>query len=439
MCVRVREFTSLSHSLRWLLHLQRDSNLVKNRVVITGVGVVSPLGLDSKTTWKGLLAGKSGVGRVTAFDPDGLETTIAAEVDGFDPEAYVGRKQARRMDRFVQLGAAATLEAVQHARLQIARNNGERVGVMVASGIGGIITLSQQLGVLHTKGPSRISPFLVPMMLPDMASGQISMMLGAKGPNYAAVSACSSGADALGLAFEAIRRGEVDVVVAGGAEAAICPIGLAGFNACQALSRRNDEPQKASRPFDAERDGFVLGEGAAVLVLESMDSAVKRAADAISEIVGYGSTADAHHITKPAPEGEGGARAMKQALQVAGLQPEEIEYINAHGTSTPLNDKYETMAMKSVFGEEAYSIPVSSTKSMTGHLLGAGGALEAAVCVMAIANCAIPPTTNLEFPDPDCDLDYTPHVCREGRIRTAMSNSFGFGGHNASLIFQAIE
>ena len=377
MCVRVREFTSLSHSLRWLLHLQRDSNLVKNRVVITGVGVVSPLGLDSKTTWKGLLAGKSGVGRVTAFDPDGLETTIAAEVDGFDPEAYVGRKQARRMDRFVQLGAAATLEAVQHARLQIARKQRR-----ARRGDGRQWHRRDHhpvpaAGVLHTKGPSRISPFLVPMMLPDMASGQISMMLGAKGPNYAAVSACSSGADALGLAFEAIRRGEVDVVVAGGAEAAICPIGLAGFNACQALSRRNDEPQKASRPFDAERDCFVLGEGAAVLVLESMDSAVKRDADAISEIVGYGSTADAHHITKPAPEGEGGARAMKQALQVAGLQPEEIEYINAHGTSTPLNDKYETMAMKSVFGEEAYSIPVSSTKSMTGHLLGAGGALEA--------------------------------------------------------------
>ena len=412
---------------------------MKNRVVVTGVGVVSPVGLDRESTWNSLLEGRSGVDRISAFDAEGLETTIAAEVDGFDPEAYVGRKQARRMDRFAQLAAAATLEAAEHAGLGVEATNSERVSVMVASGIGGIITLSEQIGVMNARGASRVSPFLVPMMLPDMASGQLSMLLGAKGPNYAAVSACSSGGDALGLAFEAIRRGEVDVVFAGGAEAAICPIGVAGFNACQALSKRNDEPQKASRPFDAQRDGFVLGEGAAVLVLESMDSAVRRDASIIAELSGYGSTADAHHITQPAPEGEGGARAMRRALEVAGVDPSEVDYINAHGTSTPLNDKFETMAMKSVFDEEAYNIPISSTKSMTGHLLGASGALEAAVCVLAIASSAIPPTTNLEFPDPECDLDYTPNAVRQVNVKAAMSNSFGFGGHNACLIFQAVE
>ena len=412
---------------------------MNNRVVVTGIGTVSPLGLDRETTWRNLLAGKSGIDRITAFDAEGFETTIAAEVKGFDPEAYVGRKQARRMDRFVQLAAAATLEAAEHSAVEIGPANRDRVSVMIASGIGGIITLSEQMGVLHAKGPTRISPFLVPMMLPDMASGQVSMMLGARGPNYSTVSACSSSADTLGLAFEALRRGEMDAVLAGGAEAAICPIGMAGFNACRALSKRNDEPQKASRPFDAKRDGFVLGEGAAVLVLEGLETALKRGATPIAEMVGYGSTADAHHITQPAPDGEGAARAMRLSLQQAGVTPEELDYINAHGTSTPLNDKYETIAMKSVLDEEAYRIPISSTKSMTGHLLGAGGAMEAAICVMAIANWAIPPTTNLEFPDPDCDLDYTPHLPWRGRVGVAMSNSFGFGGHNASLVFRSIE
>ena len=410
-----------------------------NRVVITGIGVVSPVGLDRHTTWKSLLSGESGVDRITAFDPEGFGTTIAAEVKDFDPEPYLGRKEARRMDRFVQLAALATLEAAEHAGVKVEQNNSERISVMIASGIGGIITLSEYIGVLNARGPSRVSPFLVPMMLPDMASGQVSMLLGARGPNYSTVSACSSAADTLGLAFEAIRRGDVDMVLGGGAEAAICPIGVAGFNACQALSKRNDEPQKASRPFDAQRDGFVLGEGAAVLVMESMDSATRREATPLAEMVGYGSTADAYHITQPAPEGEGAARAMRMALEQAAIMPDDIDYINAHGTSTPLNDKYETMAVKSVFGEEAYKIPISSTKSMTGHLLGASGALEAAICVMSIANWAIPPTTNLEFPDPECDLDYTPHLPRRGRVRTAMSNSFGFGGHNASLVFQAIE
>ena len=412
---------------------------MKNRVVVTGVGIVSPVGLTRDTTWSNLLDGKSGIDSISAFEPDGLETTIAAEVDGFDPTDHVTRKEARRMDRFVQLGAAATLEAVEHAGLHINGTNSERVSVIVASGIGGIITLSEQIGVMDARGASRVSPFLVPMMLPDMASGQISMLLGAKGPNFAPVSACSSAADALGVAFGLVRSGTVDFAVAGGSEAAICPIGVAGFNSCKALSTRNDDPQKASRPFDAERDGFVLGEGGAVLILENMDSATDRGVTPVAEIVGYGSTADAHHITQPAPEGEGGARAMKIALDDADLQPYEIDYINAHGTSTQLNDKYETMAMKTVFGEDAYKIPISSTKSMTGHLLGASAALEAAVAVLSISEGVVPPTINLEVPDPECDLDYTPHLPKRGRVRTAMSNSFGFGGHNASLVFQEFQ
>ena len=412
------------------------SILTPNRVVVTGIGIVSPLGLDRQGTWKSLLAGKSGVGPITCFDSNGFQTTIAAEVKDFDPEAVVGRKQARRMDRFVQLASVATMEAVEHANVSIQPESAHRVSVMIASGIGGVITLSEQVGVLNERGPGRVSPFLVPMMLPDMASGQVAMLLGAKGPNYSSVSACSSAADTIGLAFEAVRRGDADIVFAGGAEAAICPIGVAGFNACQALSRRNDEPEKASRPFDADRDGFVLGEGAAVLVLENMESAMSRGAEPIAEMTGYGSTADAYHITQPAPEGEGAARAMRLALDQAHLAPDEIGYINAHGTSTPLNDKFETMALKTVFSEQAYKIPISSTKSMTGHLLGASGALEAAVTVIAIAEWAIPPTTNLETPDPDCDLDYTPNLARRGRVRAAISNSFGFGGHNATLAFQ---
>ena len=412
---------------------------MKNRVVVTGIGIVSPLGLDRPSTWTSLIAGESGVGPIAAFDPEGYQTTIAAEVKGFEPEGIVGRKQARRMDRFVQLAAVAALEAVEHSGITISPTNRDRVSVMIASGIGGIITLSNQVGVLHQRGPSRISPFLVPMMLPDMASGQVSIMLGAKGPNYATVSACSSGADAIGQALELLQEGDADVVLAGGAEAAVCPIGVAGFNACHALSTRNHDPQAASRPFDAERDGFVIGEGAAVLVMESLHSAVSRGAAPIVEVVGYGSTADANHITQPAPEGEGAARAMKIAIQKAGLQPDEIDYVNAHGTSTPLNDKYETMAMKGVFDEDAYNIPISSTKSMTGHLLGASGALEAAISSLAIAEEIIPPTINLQNADPECDLNYTPNKSQPKRVNAAMSNSFGFGGHNASLTFRRYE
>lgn len=412
---------------------------MKNRVVVTGIGIVSPLGLDRSSTWESLVAGKSGVAQIASFDTEGFRTTIGAEVKGFDAAQFVGRKEARRMDRFVQLGAVAALEAVEHAGLSITPDNSDRVSVMIASGIGGIITLSEQVGVLGTRGPSRISPFLVPMMLPDMASGQVSIMLGAKGPNYSTVSACSSGADSIGQALEALQEGDADVALAGGSEAAICPIGVAGFNACQALSTRNDNPEGASRPFDLERDGFVIGEGAAVLVMETFQSAIERGATPIVEVVGYGSTADANHITQPAPEGEGAARAMKIAIRKAGLQPDDVNYVNAHGTSTPLNDKYETMAMKGVFDEQAYKVPISSTKSMTGHLLGASGAIEAAITSLAISDETIPPTINLQNADPDCDLNYTPNVARHERIEAALSNSFGFGGHNASLAFRRFD
>ena len=408
------------------------------RVFITGIGAVTPVGLNAVDSWSNLKKGESGIGPITSFDTDGFETTIAAEIPSFDPERHVSKKQARRMDRFVQLGAVAALEAIQDSGLKIDDSNSDRVSVMVASGIGGIITLSEQIEVLNDRGPNRVSPFLVPMMLPDMASGQISMLLGAKGPNYSTVSACASGSDTIGMAFEAIRRGDVDAAITGGAEAAICPVGVAGFNACQALSKRNDDPKGASRPFDAERDGFVLGEGAGVIVLENQSSMEKRGGTPIAEMVGYGATADAHHITQPGPEGEGGARAMKRALNQAKVYPDELSYINAHGTSTPLNDKFETMAIKNVMGEKAFTTPISSTKSMTGHLLGASGALEAVITIMSISDQVAPPTINLTNADPDCDLDYTPNRAQNHTIDIAMTNSFGFGGHNASIIFKKL-
>lgn len=412
---------------------------MNKRVVVTGMGVICPVGNDVTSAWAALVRGESGIGRITRFDATGFETQIAGEVKGFDPVAYMGAKEARRMDRFTQLAVAAAYQALQYARLSVAPENAYDIGVLVGSGIGGIGTLSDQIQVLNTRGPGRISPFLVPMMISDMASGQISISLGLKGPNLGVVSACSTSAHALGEATEIIKRGDAEVMVAGGSEAAVVPIGIAGFTAMKALSTRNDEPEKASRPFDAKRDGFVLGEGAAVVILESLSYAEKRGAPILAEVVGYGSTADASHITAPAEDGEGAARAMMMAMKRAGLEPHQIDYLNAHGTSTPLNEKCETLAIKWAFGDYAYQLPVSSTKSMTGHLLGAAGALEAAVCIEAIRNGVIPPTINYEFPDPDCDLDWVPNVARTQQVRTAMSNSFGFGGHNVSLIFSRYD
>ncbi len=400
---------------------------------------MSPVGLNVRSTWQSLLAGRSGVDYITAFDTEAFDTKIAAEVTDFDPLDCMDRKEARRNDRFVQFATGAALEALSQAELTIDSSNAEDVGVIVGSGIGGISTLSNQFRVLSERGPSRVSPFLVPMMIADMASGHLSIRLGAKGPNFCTVSACSSGADAIGEAAEIVKRGEARAVVAGGAEACIVPISVAGFASAGALSKRNDDPTKASRPFDADRDGFIIGEGAAILVLEELDFARDRGATILAELVGYGATADAHHITQPAAGGEGGARAMTIALKKACLRPNEVDYINAHGTSTPLNDRFETMAIKSVFGADAYKIPISSTKSMTGHLIGAAGALEATISVLAITESACPPTINLENPDPDCDLDYTPHTPRRGRINVTLSNSFGFGGHNSCLVFRRFE
>jgi 3-oxoacyl-[acyl-carrier-protein] synthase II len=417
------------------LHHQGDLKM-ENRVVVTGIGLVTPLGLDRKSTWKALLKGESGIDYISSFDTEGFSTRIAAEVKGFEPAGLLGKKESRRMDRFTQFASVAALEALEHAGIKMEQEDPDRVAVLIGSGVGGIITISEQHIILNERGASRVSPFLVPMMLSDMASGQVSMMIGAKGPNFSTVSACATGADSIGEAAEMIKRGRVNVAVAGGTEAAICPIGVAGFNSCLALSTRNDDPKGASRPFDAGRDGFVLGEGAGVLILESEQHAKDRGATIIAELAGYGSSSDAHHVTQPHPEGEGAARAMNYALSQAGMTPKDITYINAHGTSTPLNDKFETIAMKRVFGEHAYKVPISSTKSMTGHLLGAAGGIEAAFSVMAITESAVPPTINLQEPDPDCDLNYTPHTPLRGRVSTAMSNVFGFGGHNASLIFR---
>jgi 3-oxoacyl-[acyl-carrier-protein] synthase II len=410
-----------------------------DRVVVTGIGLVTPVGSDRKSTWDSLMAGKSGIDYISLFDAEGFTSRIAAEVDGFDAAALLGRKEAKRLDRFSQFAAVASLEAIEDAGIDMATEDPDRVGVLIGSGVGGIITITEQHKVMLDKGPKRVSPFLVPMMLGDMASGQVSMMIGAKGPNFSTVSACATGADSIGEALEMIRRGRADVVIAGGTEAAVCEIGVAGFNSCMALSTRNDDPQGASRPFDSGRDGFVLGEGAGVLVLESIEHAEKRGANVLAELVGYGASSDSHHVTQPHPEGEGAARAMKWALDDAKLQPEDVVYINAHGTSTPMNDKFETIAMKRMFGDHAYKLAISSTKSMTGHLLGAAGGIEAAFSVLAVKEGAIPPTINLEIPDPDCDLNYTPNKAVKQEVEVAMSNVFGFGGHNASLVFKSFQ
>ena len=409
---------------------------INNRVVVTGIGILCPVGLNASSTWEALIAGKSGIDYITLFDPEPFATKFAGEVKGFEPTDYVSRKEARHMDRFIQLAVAASSQAVKQAGMQINLSNQNNIGVIIGSGFGGLLTLSEQIRILLERGPDRVSPFLIPMLLADMASAQVSIMLGAKGAYFCTASACSSGSDAIGAAYEIIRRGDARAMLAGGSEAAVTPIGIAAFNALRALSTRNSEPQLASRPFDAEREGFVLSEGAAALMLEDLSFAQRRGANILAEIIGYGVSSDAYHVTQPTEDGEGAVRAMQMALNKAGLATTEIDYINAHGTSTPLNDKMETKAIKAVFGDTAYHIPISSTKSMMGHLLGGGGAVEAAICVMVIQHGIIPPTINLTHPDPECDLDYVPNIARQAKVTTALSNSFGFGGHNSVLVLR---
>lgn len=406
------------------------------RVVITGMGVVTSLGFSMEALWENLLAGKSGVGPITAFDPTEFTTRIAAQVHGFNPEDYMERKEARRMDRFVQFAVAASRIAMDHSGLKIDESNADGVGVLIGSGIGGIVTIEDQLMVMVNKGADRISPFFIPMLIADMGSGQVSILFGAKGPNTTVVTACATGTHAIGDAYQIIKRGDAEAMICGGAEAAICRLGVGGFCAARALSTRNDDPEHASRPFDATRDGFVMGEGAGVMILESLPTALARGAHIYAEVIGYGLSGDAYHITAPAPEGEGAARSIKMALRTAGIQPEDVDYINAHGTSTIPNDKLETAAIKSVFGQHAYKLAVSSTKSMTGHLLGAAGAVEAAIGAMAIERQIAPPTANYTTPDPECDLDYIPNKPRKMEIDVVLSNSFGFGGHNATILLR---
>jgi len=409
------------------------------RVVITGLGAVTPVGNQVSTMWDNLLAGKAGAGLITLFDVAAFQTKFACEVKGFDATAVIGKKEARRMDRFTQFAVVAAHQALLDSTLVVNAANTARIGVYIGTGIGGIGTLETELRLLVAKGPDRVSPFLVPMMLPDTAAGQVAIQFGLRGPNMAIVTACASGNNAIGEATECIRRGAADVMVAGGAEAGITPLSLAGFNNMTAISTHNAVPTQASRPFDKERDGFVIGEGSGMLVIEELEHARARGAKIYGEILGYGATADAYHITAPEEHGAGAVRAMQAALQQAGLQPDQIDYINAHGTSTPLNDRSETLAIKTVFGEAAYRIPISSTKSMTGHLLGAAGAVEAVICARVLTDAIIPPTINYEHPDPACDLDYVPNTARPAAIKTIMSNSFGFGGHNAVLIFSRYQ
>ena len=403
------------------------------RVAVTGVGAISPVGLDSNESWNSIKNGKLGISKIFSFDSSNLAVHIAAEVKGFLPEEKLGKKDSRRLDRFSQFACVAAMEAFDMSGLDAESLDMTRFSSIVGSGVGGIMTLSDQFDVFFNKGPERISPFLIPMMLPDMASGNVSMKLGLKGINYSPVSACATGTDAIGQAFDLIVKGDIDYAVAGGSEAAICPIAVAGFDSCRALSS-NQDPESACRPFDKERDGFILGEGAGILLLENYDVAVKRGANILAEVVGYGASSDAHHITQPSPGGEGAARAMNLALKRAKVNSDEIKYINAHGTSTPLNDKFETMSIKTVFGNDT-KIPISSTKSMTGHLLGAAGGIEAVFCIKALQDQVAPPTINYKNPDEDCDLDYIPNESRETSLEMVMSNSLGFGGHNASLIF----
>ena len=407
---------------------------MRKRVVVTGLGCVSPVGNNVQETWRSLLAGKSGAAPITNFDASAHKTKFAAEVKGFDGAALFGPREARKMDRFAQFATAAALEALGQSGLKIDESNRDRVGILIGTGIGGILTLLDNVEVMRERGPERVSPFLIPMMISDSAAGMLAIRLGARGPNMSLATACASGTNSIGEAAEMIRRGAADAMIAGAAEAGIAAVAMAGMNVMTALSTRNDAPEQASRPFDKNRDGFVMGEGAGVLILESLEHAQARGASVLCEFTGYGTSDDAHHISAPAENGAGAAISMRLAMEDAGLSINDVDYINAHGTSTQLNDKSETAAIKTVFGEQAYQIPVSSTKSMTGHLLGASGALEAAVCAMVLHENVLPPTINYETPDPACDLDYVPNQPRAAEPSHIMSNSFGFGGHNATLI-----
>ncbi|MEK7281625.1 MAG: beta-ketoacyl-ACP synthase II [Chloroflexota bacterium] len=410
-----------------------------NRVVVTGIGAISPLGLSMEETWVGLMEGRSGVGAITLFDVSAYPTKFGAEVKGFDPLNYLDRKEVRHMDRFCQFAVVAASQAIQAAQLKVDANNESDIGVFLGSGIGGLTSALEQHLVLIEKGVDRVSPFTATMMISDIAAGQTAIALGIKGPNVCITSSCASSSDAIGMAFELVRRGDAIAMLAGGSEAVLNTVGFAAFCANRAMSVRNGEPQRASRPFDATRDGMVMGEGGAVLVMENLEFALSRGAPILAEVAGYGATADAYHVTQPAPEGEGGVRAMRLALKRAGLEPQAIDYINAHGTSTPLNDRVETQAIKTVFGDYAYRVPISSTKSMLGHLLGAAGGIEAAISIYTMLKGIIPPTINLTHPDPECDLDYVPNEARRAVVRTAMSNAFGFGGHNSVLIFKEFK
>jgi 3-oxoacyl-[acyl-carrier-protein] synthase II len=409
------------------------------RVVITGLGLVTPLGIGVEKSWSGLTEGRSGIVRISRFDASAFQTQIAGEVDGFDPEDYIEPKEVKKMDRFIHFGLAAATMAMADSGLKIDERNAAKVGVFVGAGMGGLPAIEHYHKVLLEKGPRRITPFFIPMLIINLAAGQISIKFGAKGPNSAVATACATGSHAIGDAFKVIQRGDADAMIAGGTESVITMMGIGGFNAMKALSTRNDEPERASRPFDRDRDGFVMGEGAGIVILEERTHAIRRNARIYAEIVGYGLTGDAYHITAPAPGGEGGARCMAMALNDAGVEPAQVGYINAHGTSTKYGDEIETSAIKTVFGDHAYKVAISSTKSMTGHLLGAAGGVEAVVSVLSIYNGLIPPTINLENPDTECDLDYVPNTSRKADIEYALSNSFGFGGTNACLLFKKSE
>ena len=410
--------------------------MAKRRVVVTGMGMISPLGLDVQSSWKAILEGKSGVGFITHFDATGYPVRIAAEVKGFEPTKYIEQKEVKKMDRFIHFAIAATEMALADSGLKITTDNSERIGIVIGSGMGGLPAIEYYHQMLLEKGWKRVSPFFIPMVIINLAAGQISIKYGIKGPNLAVTTACATGNHSIGEALRMIQYGDADVMIAGGAEAVITPMAVSGFAIMKALSTRNDEPEKASRPFDIDRDGFVIGEGSGIIILEELEHALKRGAKIYAELIGYGMSSDAYHITAPAPEGEGGARCMKRALNDAGVKPELIDYINAHGTATKHGDELENQAIKTVFGEHAYKLCVSSTKSMTGHLLGAAGGVEAIFTVLSIYENIVPPTINLDNPDPECDLDYVPYKARKKEVIYAMTNSFGFGGTNASLVFR---